>query len=387
MRIALLCLDRGVPFGGARKGASIHLQSFAAALLRQGHSVSAICAEPGDLSVVRELVERGLDVRPLRMPAAEREIDWHFSRVHPDLIVERLSLGGPVGAIVAREAGIPHVYEVNAPLDEEALRHRGLADAEQARRLIVQGFASSRGAVVVSDEVGAWVRRLAPADFPVAVEPNGAGPDFFAAPSSSALQQVLGRLRLGRGEFRIGFVGAFRPWHDLGTLVRAVGRVARHTPARLVLVGDGPARNEVLRQAWDAGAPVTLAGPVAHRDVPAHLALMDAVAVPYADAEAYFSPLKLFEAMAAARPIVASATHPVTRVVEHDREALLVSPGDADAMAEALLALARDPALAARLGGTARRTALACHTWDAVAERILRFAAGIGRPQRESCGH
>lgn len=385
MRIALLCLDRGVPFGGSKKGASVHLQSFASALMRQGHEVSAICADPGDEHAVRDLIARGLELRPLRHPATAREIDWHFSQVRPDLVIERLSLGGPQGAIAARDANLPHLYEVNAPLDEEAARHRGLADAHLARGPLAEGFAASTGAIAVSDEVAAWVRALGPEGYPVTVEPNGAGPSFFDPPRTRAMQRVLAQLRLRSDEFRIGFVGAFRPWHDLPTLLEAVARVARAVPARLVLVGDGPTRNEVLRRAWETGAPITLAGRVDHDEVPSYLALMDAVAVPYASADAYFSPLKLFEAMASARAIVASATRPVTRVVQHDRQALLVPPGDASAFAEALLELARDPQRRLRLGAEARRTAEARHTWDAVAMRVLEFAKGTGRRERESC--
>lgn len=387
MRIALLCLDRGVPFGGAKKGASVHLQSFASALLRDGHEVAAICADPGDEHAVRDLIARGLELRPLRHPATVREIDWHYSQVRPDLVIERLSLGGPQGAIAARESNVPHVYEVNAPLDEEASRHRGMADAHLARGPLAEGFAASSGAVAVSDEVAAWVRALAPEGFPVAVEPNGAGPAFFEPPRTRAIQHVLTQLRLSSDEFRIGFVGAFRPWHDLPTLIEAVARVARVVPARLVLVGDGPTRNDVLRMAWEKNAPITMAGRVGHDEVPSYLAMMDAVAVPYASVDAYFSPLKLFEAMASARAIVASATRPVTRVVQHDRQALLVPPGDAGAFADALLELARDPQRRARLGAEARRTADARHTWDAVAKRVLEFAKGAGPRERESCEH
>lgn len=386
MNVVLLCLDRAVPLAGGRRGASVHLRSFASALLQAGHSVATVCADAGEDEAVRALTARGLDVRPLRLPATVREIDWHFSRVHPDLVIERLTLGGPQGAMAAREAGIPHVYVVDTALDEDAARRHGAADGEQARLLLTQALAHSTGAVATSEEIAAWVRSLAPAGFPVAVEANGAGPGFFEAPRTNGLQQVMQQLRFAAGEFRVGFVGSLQPWHDLGTLVAAVAGLGRASRTRLVLVGDGPARNALLRQAWESDVCLTLSGSLPHDDMPALLSLMDVIAVPSGRPDSADSPIKLFEAMAAARAIVATETAPVARVVEHGRQALLVPPSDPAAMTQALRTLRDDPALRAKLGAEAKRAAESRHTWDAVAERVLAFAMRASRSARESCG-
>jgi glycosyltransferase involved in cell wall biosynthesis len=172
-------------------------------------------------------------------------------------------------------------------------------------------------------------------------------------------------------------VGTFRPWHDIDTLLHAASELSKSVPTRLIMVGDGPQRNHVLRTAWSGRAAVTLTGAVPHQEVPAHLALCDAVAVPYASEDVYFSPLKLVEAMAASRPVVASATGPVKRVVTDGRDGLLVAPGDREAFTAALSRLAFEPALRGRLGAEARRTVEREYTWDAVIGRVLKFAAGL----------
>jgi glycosyltransferase involved in cell wall biosynthesis len=82
------------------------------------------------------------------------------------------------------------------------------------------------------------------------------------------------------------------------------------------------------------------------------------------------SPLKLFEYMAAGRPIVASALESVEEVVEDERTALLVPPSDPDALASALARLADDPGLAERLGAAARE-AVTPFAWRARARCIL----------------
>ena len=376
MRIALLCSDTGIPLGGV-KGASVHLRAVAASLLRMGHQVAAIVASAGPEGGFAPLAERGLEVRVLRHPRTVREIDWQLSQVRPDLVIERLSLLAPEGALAAAEAGIPHIYEVNAPLDEEAARHRNFDRIEEARATFTQGFTASRGAIAVSEEVARWVRALAPASYPVTVEPNGAGPEFLAAPDPKQIVKIEERLRLTGGEFRVGFVGSFRPWHDIDTLLHAANELAKNVPTRVLMVGDGPQRNHVLRTAWSGRAAVTLTGAVPHHEVPPHLALCDAVAVPYASEDVYFSPLKLVEAMAASRPVVASATGPVKRIVTDGRDGLLVAPGDRVAFTAALERLAFEPALRGRIGAEARRTVERTYTWDAVIGRVLQFAAGL----------
>ncbi|MFW6067838.1 MAG: glycosyltransferase family 4 protein [Myxococcota bacterium] len=83
-------------------------------------------------------------------------------------------------------------------------------------------------------------------------------------------------------------------------------------------------------------------------------------------------PLKLFLYLAAGRAILGPDTPDVAEILDHDRNALLVRPGDVDAAARALQRLRDDPRLRERLGRAARRQAWRC-TWDARADRIRRF--------------
>lgn len=385
MRIALLCCDRGVPLGGL-KGCSIHLRAVAEAWLRAGHEVVAIVAETGPLAGVDRLAGMGLEVRPLRQPAGTRELDWQFGQVRPDFIYERLALLAPHGARAAADAGLPHVYEVNAPLDQEASRHRGFERSDEARASFTEGFQHSSGSVCVSEPVADWVRALAPASHAVHVEPNGASHRFLEAPDEEAVERLARRFGLEAGEFRVGFVGSFRPWHDLSSLVEAVARLQKEVPARLVLIGDGPARNTVLEHATRERVGVTLCGLVPHDEVPIHLALCDAVVVPYANEGDYFSPLKLIESMAAGRAIVASATVPVRAFLRHGEDALLAEPGDVLGLTWWLRACAMDQELRERLGAEARRRVAARFTWDSVAERIRSFATSLPAIREGSCG-
>jgi glycosyltransferase involved in cell wall biosynthesis len=102
---------------------------------------------------------------------------------------------------------------------------------------------------------------------------------------------------------------------------------------------------------------------------------MDAAVAPYAPTESfYFSPLKVFEYMAAGLPVAASRIGQIGEVIRDGVNGLLLPPGDPEALAAALERLCRDRALRMRLGQAARATALKEHTWDAVAGKILRLA-------------
>jgi len=387
MRVALLCLDPGVPLGGP-KGCSVHLRSVAAALLRAGHEVDALVMDPGPERDRAALVESGLRVRPLdgaavhasrapgqtpMLPGAA-EITCHLEAVAPDLVIERLALLACAGAEAASRLGVPHVYEINAPLENEAADHRGFMELDAARAAFRAGFARSSGAVAVSEEVARWVRALAPEGYEVQVVPNGADPVFFEPPGSESVDRIRRALGFAHPAFNVGFVGSFKPWHDLENLVRAVAGLGVRTPSRLVLVGDGPRRSAVLAAALSSGVEVAHLPHVPHEDVPAVFALCDAVAVPYASEEAYFSPLKLAEAMSAGRPVVASATGPCMRLIRHGEDGLLVPPGDSAAMAAALRRLALDPDLRERLGAAARRSASRLFSWDRAVARMLALA-------------
>ncbi|MEY4374497.1 MAG: hypothetical protein RL760_663, partial [Candidatus Eisenbacteria bacterium] len=164
----------------------------------------------------------------------------------------------------------------------------------------------------------------------------------------------------------------------------AADDVGVHTPVRLLLIGDGPQRNHLLRTAWSSRAAVTLTGLVPHDEMAAHLALCDVVAVPYASGADYFSPIKLVEAMAAARPVVATATGPVQSVVSDGVNGILVEAGDRAGWSAAIRRLSLEPSLRGRLGAEARRTVERGHLWDEAVARMLAFAAPLSTSRKNA---
>jgi glycosyltransferase involved in cell wall biosynthesis len=143
------------------------------------------------------------------------------------------------------------------------------------------------------------------------------------------------------------------------------------------MIGDGPMLEETRRNLAEgrATAGTIFAGRTLQADGAAHLAACDILVsphVPNPDGTPFFgSPTKLFEYMAMGKPIVASDLDQIGEVLEHDRTAWLVAPGDPDALAIGIETLVDDRERGARLGAAARDRAVDEHTWRAHVERIL----------------
>jgi glycosyltransferase involved in cell wall biosynthesis len=151
-------------------------------------------------------------------------------------------------------------------------------------------------------------------------------------------------------------VGTFAPAKAVGTLVDAFAAVARDRPGlRLLLVGDGEERHSCARRAAALGIDHLVEFTGYRVDVPDQLARADAFVLPSVNENL---PLALIEAMGAGLACVASRVGGVEELLGGGA-GLLVRPGDPDALATAMAALADEPALAPALGraaaGAARR--------------------------------
>jgi glycosyltransferase involved in cell wall biosynthesis len=139
--------------------------------------------------------------------------------------------------------------------------------------------------------------------------------------------------------------------HD--DLLAAAARVVRAAPsARFLVVGDGAREAELRAAAARHGVAANVVFLGRRADVPALLRRADVVCHP---ARAEGLPNAVLEAMAAARPIVATAAGGTPELVEDGRHGLLVPTCDPAALAGGVVALIRDPARARALGLAARR--------------------------------
>lgn len=140
--------------------------------------------------------------------------------------------------------------------------------------------------------------------------------------------------------------------------VFSAAELLQDTPLRFVLMGDGPTKADLIRQAQERGLTnVTFLDPRPTSEVPPLLAAADIVLVPLVTHIPGATPSKLYEAMATGRPVIIVAEGEPASVVRDGQAGLVVTPGDTGALTAALRQLARDATLRQELGANGRRTA------------------------------
>lgn len=403
MKILYLSTDPGIDPAG-QGGGSIHIRSFIRALADQGHQLTLVCSAAGDTQVIdpnlgaavrlvplaawnRALARclrkiSRLSGRPIRGHADIVRVLHNFRfamiaraaarELEPDFIYERYSLWGMSGLWLAKKLGIPLVLEVNAPLVYEQQQYRaGVICPPLARRVERHVWQGADLMIAVSEALRGQMQRSGVDHQRIQVLPNGVDPKLFRGDSSGrALRQSMNL----DGHFTVGFVGTFRPWHGVDLLLTTFQNLHRIDPkTHLLLIGEGPLRSRLEDQVRTAGLEkaVTFAGRIAHQDVPMYLAAMDVAVAPYpALDEFYYSPLKLFEYMAAGRAVVASRVGQVAEILVDGDTGLLFEPGDSADLLRCLMRVRTNPTLGLGLG---RRARASCseHTWNRNAARVV----------------
>jgi phosphatidyl-myo-inositol dimannoside synthase len=187
------------------------------------------------------------------------------------------------------------------------------------------------------------------------------------------------------GSFRILFVGRLVERKGLPHLVDAVGRLPLALGARLEIVGEGPERRPLEALIRERGLVdrVVLRGRVSGAELGEAYAAADALALPSildsrSDTEGLG--VVLLEAMSYGVPVVGSRVGGIPDIVADGETGLLVTPGDATALALALQRLAEDRQLAARLGAAGRAHVRAHFSWDRIVAAWEACYAAARRP-------
>lgn len=387
--------DPGIAWGGT-KGASLHLQAMARAWVQLGLRVTVLTSRVESsaqslphVDVVQVLPgthwsgfptqdttlfqEAGTLALGESMANALRGV---HSRRPVLAVYERYSIFGTAGLGFARKAGLPLLLEVNAPLIEEQLKYRTLGLLDVARAIETTLFREAGAVLAVSSPIADHVQSRGAA--PGRVHVIGNGVDLARFHNQLDGRGVREKLQIRAGEFVYGFVGGLRQWHGLDLLVDAFEELYSTRPhTRLVIVGDGPRREWLKNRVANSPArhAITLAGAVESEAVPRWTAACDVLTAPYTtEAGNYFCPLKVAEALAVGRAVVASDL-PATRDYLTPADCGLLTPvGNSAAFADAMKQLADNPALARAMGVRGALHARQSLGWDRIAERVLSLA-------------
>ena len=369
MRIAYVTVDPGIPVFGT-KGASVHIQEVVRELIRRGHDVTVHTTRagrdiPDDLAGLKVIETRIEADDPGARERAQQEVSSRIAaRIiadGADLVYERYSLFSTTLAEVADATGAVGVLEVNAPLIEEQRTHRVLVDEEAAGNALARQVAAATATIAVSDPVRDWVRERTGSE------------SVHTVPNGVSITRIVPRPE-EIGDPVVTFVGTLKPWHGVADLLAAAALAKR--PWKLRIIGDGPERAALEEQAAGLGIEVDFRGAVAPADMPGQLAGSAIGVAPYPDLggeqQQYFSPLKVYEYLAAGLPVVASAVGQLPQIL--GELGTLVPPSDPAALAAAIDDLAADPVLRGELGWRGRAQAEEKHSWAGAVDHILDLA-------------
>ena len=354
MRIALL--------GPAN---SIHLQRWAAALVARGHAVSVVSQH----RVEPSLLPAQADVHWLRRegPLGYFSNVWalrrHLSSWRPDLLNVHYASGyGTTGALAGFRPTLLSVWGSDVYDFPYENAFKGWLVRQVLRR--------ATAVASTSHAMAEQVRRLTPERREVAVTPFGVDLGRFCAQPS---QRDPARLS-------IGIVKSLAPKYGVDLLLRAFAGLcadaevrAAAPSCRLLIVGDGPQRDELVQLAAQLGITerTQFVGAVAHAEVPQWLHQLDIYAAPSRlDSESFG--VAVIEAGACGLPVVVSDAGGLPEVVIDGETGLVVPRDDVPALQAALKRLVLDAALRERLGRQGRAHVEREYEWGRCVERMER---------------
>lgn len=301
------------------------------------------------------------------------------------VLYQRMSVGNYAGVVTSRRSGLPLVLEYNGSEVWAArnwgtpLRHEAEARAAEEASLRHAHLVVTVSEVLRDELLARGVEPGRIVTYPNCVDAERFDPQRFTA---DELLGVRARHGLEPGQLVASFLGTFGQWHGAEVLAEAIAllwrddrRLFTQDGLRFLFVGDGlrAERTRELVAACGAQAFVRFAGAVPQSDAARYLAASDLLVsphVPNPDGTPFFgSPTKIFEYMASARPIVASALNQIAEVL--DGVALLVPPGDARQLAKGIARLVDEPELRSALAVGARERVESRYTWRHHVRAIL----------------
>lgn len=299
-----------------------------------GWQVDFVCLKSGLFERLREAKDGSLAHLPMRSRldlAPVAEIARRLREGGYDLLHTHTPRTALIGRLAAGRAGVPMVHHVHSRTDadtESAWRNR-LNSAIQRF-----GLGRSRRLIAVSHSIGDYLRRLGYAQDRISVVANGvpacAAARDWQPPASS---WVLGCMAL------------FRPRKGVEVLIEALARLrAIGVPLSLRAIGGFESedyRRHVLALAEARGVAEHIVWTGFTRDIEQELAKVDLFVVPSLFGEGL--PMVMIEAMASGLPVVASISEGTPEALDHGAAGLLVPPGDAGALADALSGLIAAP--------------------------------------------
>ena len=179
-----------------------------------------------------------------------------------------------------------------------------------------------------------------------------------------------------KDEVVIAFVGNLARWQGVGILIEsAIGLLSQGEKLKLLLVGDGPLREELMRKVFRSGfeKEFIFTGMIDYEDTPLLINLADICVAPFIlkrNRVTGVSPIKVFEYMACGKPVVASRIEGLEFVEVEEGAGRLVEPEDVIGLERTLYDLIKSPQERMRMGQRGLELARERFSWESCATKI-----------------
>lgn len=355
----------------SRAANSVHVMKMCDALAKAGYDVTLMVPEVGASAPGEEYAAYGVppSFRIQRLPwLKSRGRGWWFAwsafKAIKRLGADRVYGRHLPSLVLPALSGLPTAYEAHAPVTDTM---------GKSGTICLKLLAAARGfekLVVISEALAAWYRDNTALNNERLVVAHDAASPAVAMPGEPSAREL-------DSSFHLGYVGQLYAGKGMEMIARLAAKRPKY---RFTVIGGDDSDISHWRNQLRHLSNVCFTGFMPQAEAIEHLSGFDAVLAPYqsrvatagggGDVARWMSPLKIFEYMAAAKPIVVSDLPVLREVLVDGENAMLCDPDNAEHWCVAIDRLNSDRSLCERIGRNAKRQFLQCFTWEARAIRI-----------------
>lgn len=373
MRILCICYeDMGGQIGGVRQ-----VMEIGENLLLRGHQVEVSCPRIRKYRATTSLRIRyipTISIRILRNLTYQLLSPLYILgtclKFRPDIILTYEIFLTCIPLIMAKLIRRPYVAFVNGDIEDFEIQRcpKSILDCIDLLRKINFRFAD--GIVTVTEELKEiMVKRYRIPLHKITLVNNGVNPCVFKPMDKGEACRALG---LDKGYFYVGFLGGLYLWHGLEALIKSAPLVLNRYPkTNFIIAGGGPMKDELIRLARELRVidNFIFTGNVPFDLAPEYMSVFDICVVFFkAIRKNPGNPIKLFEYLACARPVIASNEGGYGDFVERYEAGMGVDSKNPQAVAEAIISLIENEDLRERMGKKGREAVVGEFTWNKTTE-------------------
>jgi glycosyltransferase involved in cell wall biosynthesis len=293
-----------------------------------------------------------------------------------DFVYERASDYHITGYRLKKRLGIPHILEVNTPIEELITLYGCARCMIPVLKYYERLGASHADAVIIgsADMRSYLIERRVHPDRIFLIYPTAEALFFRLPRRQEVLRQQLGL----QDKVVVGFVGSMAPYQRADLLLQAAA-IVRQAAANVhfLFVGSGNQIEDLQRfvQVQQLDTSVTFTGRVPYEEVPEYCGVMDMCVIPHG--AWYASPTKLFEYAATGKPIIAPRLATIQALIKDGENGLLTAIGDVQDLAAKILILVKNPALGQTLGRRLQQEIQANYNWHNNTQILLSIVESL----------